>query len=392
MKKFTQPTSVNEFFRARDANPFIFTFTPDGNCKVPATAELPEKIIPLPLYRPAKEDEIATIWTERDQSFNDIYKEIELKKKDLYEALALYKTGAGTAKQVVDANNQVGIEEARLTQKRSAQRYIDVLENPEVRSIDFENPYETRKLGFPVFVWKDFKISPQDLVKEMTDLEQAAQRASDEGAKTYFIASEENGLGVHSPVEIQITDVRYFTPFQAILGQISKTSDEVDMMKSILGTRSERTLRNLTKDWSEDRYKPEVLDAVVDAYAEQHPKFRDELLKSGDQPIVYANPLDQFLSAGLSADDPQIVNQRAWKGYNLWGEALMRGRTRIRQKSVTTAPGEGVGIGEGVVKMASITQDQQQKARTAAIIGTRKFKKSDLQRRSGPPPPPRPIG
>ena len=127
------------------------------------------------------------------------------------------------------------------------------------------------------------------------------------------------------------------------------------MMKSVLGTRSERTLRNLTKDWSEDRYKPEILDAVVDAYAEQHPKFRDELLKSGDQPIVYANNLDQFLSAGLPADDPQIMSQRAWKGYNLWGEALMRGRTRISQKSVTTAPGEGVGIGDWVGLSAGLT-------------------------------------
>ena len=91
-------------------------------------------------------------------------------------------------------------------------------------------------------------------------------------------------------------------------------------------------------------------------------------------------------------DDPQIINQRAWKGYNLWGEALMRGRTRIRQKSVTTAPGDGVGIGEGAVKMSAITQEQQQKARTSAIIGTRKFKKSDLQKRSGPPRPPGPKG
>ena len=96
----------------------------------------------------------------------------------------------------------------------------------------------------------------------------------------------------------------------------------------------------------------------------QHPELEKMLIETGDDKLIYANPLEKELGIGLSAEDPRLENPRKWLGKNLLGEAIKKVRAKLRG----AVPAETVDLGTPVERAIS---EAEQIARTKAIIARR---------------------
>ncbi len=61
-----------------------------------------------------------------------------------------------------------------------------------------------------------------------------------------------------------------------------------------------------------------------------HPELKEFLLKTGDQVIAEASPVDNIWGIGLAADHADAENPLRWKGENLLGYALMQVRDILK--------------------------------------------------------------
>lgn len=389
-KKFARakpPKTITAFWRMRDKYPQYFIYTPTGDAATSLIFDKkgsalkvidgpPDKLFDLSLYTKISREDIDRLWAERQTSFEGVYDSIEEAKTQLRNAHAAFKAGTGTAREVVIANQLVAEEEAKLVAIRSAKRWIEVIANPDTNYIDLEQKYETRKLGFDVYQLKQFALDPLSLLRTMTPSEEAGfSAAGGGGMMSYGVVTDETLLGLHWPAEVKVGNTQYFTAFQAILGEASRENQ--DLFKSILGTRSSRTLRTLTKEMDASYFTPEILQSVITALSKQYPEFRELLLETGDDELVYANVLDTIFSVGLEETDPNIQNVNQWRGENLWGRALEAARTEFREKNVTMKP-EEEGISKddiAPVENAVISKQEQDAAKKAAIINARRFQK-----------------
>ena len=382
MKKVIQPATVDGVWRLRDKHPEQYPFTDDGNIRAigytdPKTKQgVPEKIYPLQAYRHATGDELEPMWAQRDAAYDAIYEKIEAAKSELRDALLAFQTGTGTAKGVVEANQKVGDAEAELILNRSAQRWFEQLAGLSVNEIDFENKYEVRKLPYDVIVMKRSALKNQDYYVATAGAG-AGGVASGGGLEiTYKVITDESVLGLHWPADIQIGKTKYFTAFQAVLGEIALAQSNTSLFESILGTRSSRTLRTITKDFTKAEFSSEVFQKVIQACIDQLPNYKEELLKTGDQSLLYANPLDEMFSIGIAAEEIQsgLPLPKKWRGENLWGEALTKARSELREKEVSTKPEDDAKEDLEEVENTVISQEEQQAAKVGAIIRARRRK------------------
>ncbi len=388
--RIKKPKTITAFWRARDKYPeyFLFTATGDaatlirfdskGTGEEKIVDEPPDKMYDLPLYTQISREDIDTLWAERQANFDAIYESIEAAKTQLRNAHTAYKAGTGTVREVVIANQLVAEEEAKLIANRSAKRWTEFIPNPDTNFIDLQQRYETRKLGFDVFELKQFALDPQKLLRVMTAEEAAGFAAALRGGgMSYGVITDSTLLGLHWPADVKVGNTQYFTAFQAILGEVARQEQNIDLFNSILGTRSARTLRTLTKELDSSHYTPEILQSVITAISKKYPEFRELLLETGDDELVYANMLDTIFSIGLEEDDPNIQLTKEWRGENLWGRALQEARTEFREKNVTSKP-EDDGISkadEAPAENAVISKEQQDAAKKAAIINAKRFQK-----------------
>lgn len=378
MKKIIQPASVEGVWRLRDKHPEHYPFTDDGNIRAigytdpKSKQSVPEKVYPLQSYRHATPDELETIWAQRDEAYAPIYEKIEAAKSQLRTALLAFQTGTGTAKAVVEANQSVADAEAELVLNRSPERWIDQLGGLTINEVDMSNKYETRKFQYDIYVVKGSALKIQDYYVEDAG---AGQVASGGGMEiTYKVISDESVLGLHWPAEIQVGKTKYFTAFQAVLGEIALSMSNPSLFESILGTRSSRTLRTLTKDWKVGDYGSEAFQKVIQASIEQLPNYKEELLKTGDQIILYANQMDEMFSIGIAEEEIQsgLPLPKKWRGENLWGEELAKARTELREKEVSTKPEEEAKKELEEASNTVISEQEQQAAKVGAIINARR--------------------
>ena len=275
------PKTITAFWRMRDKYPQYFPLTSTGDAATSLIFDNkgsplkvidgpPDKLFDLAMYIKINREDIDGLWAERQSNFEGIYESIEEAKTQLRNAHAAFKAGAGTAREVVIANQLVADEEAKLVAIRSAKRWIEMIDNPTTSIIDLKQPYESRKLGFDVNQLKQVALDLQSLLRVMTPSEAAGFSAAGGGGMlTYGVITDETLLGLHWPAEVKVGNTQYFTAFQAILGEASRENQE--LFNSILGTRSSRTLRTLTKEMDPSAFTPEILQSVITAMSKQYP-------------------------------------------------------------------------------------------------------------------------
>lgn len=139
---------------------------------------------------------------------------------------------------------------------------------------------------------------------------------------SYFCESEE---------EPEFKNLEQYIQFQKAL-----LFDDENIAAKILGTSSPWELRGIENSISNyDEAIWERLCYSVVAYGnylkfDSDIRWREYLLDTGNDILVYADENDTLLGIGLSKDDPDVCNPEKWKGKNIFGFALMDARDKLR--------------------------------------------------------------
>jgi predicted NAD-dependent protein-ADP-ribosyltransferase YbiA (DUF1768 family) len=258
---------------------------------------------------------------------------------------------------------------------------MEAISNPPVNYIDLENKTETRSMGGilgidVVYMAKQTAFPYQEFLKEVSEEEAASSnlRGGGDGQEVEYNAiTDDTILGIHWPIELQVGPVKYFTAYQAILGELANQGGDKTLFESILGTRSKRTLHLLTKGLTGEQVDPEILGKITDVLVKRE-DFRTLLLGTGTKGLLYAEEDEPLFGIGLDSEDPNLQNAKRWRGENLWGNALEDARARLREKTVTTTLEETPDDDNDPLMAAVISEAQQGAARRGAIIHQRRFK------------------
>ena len=398
-----QLEAIRDFFKKRTKLPGQYRIDKNGNLEIgegkgktkaaAGTIQL-QRFVPLePSEREAIEEARRTALEELDQSYEDEIKALRAAWED-------YET-SGNMRQVLLTNQNVADIDARRNAVRSAIRDIYAMDNPTVNKIILSDRYETRKM----FGMKDYfdqelyrmafyTFAPEvDQGKyvpdEIADLEEKKgaaeegadrpdemiyrQRLKDGRMARIFYDTDSDVNGFMSPMwVVDFTtnisgEIRYSSAIQAYEVERAKELGKDDVAANLLRTRAPRTIRLLTRSIKE--HPKDARGLWVKIYTsiyEQHPNLKARLLDTGSDTLVFADVRDGPSGIGLSPTDSLALDPARWKGENAVGLAQETVRTRVREG------GEEEGAGAVTAVGGSITEDDQKRAKVAAIINARR--------------------
>ena len=389
---------IKAFYKKREKNQDSYTYTEEGDLIIYSKSGAEESRINLKNY--VAHDHI--VRDEREQARLDAIGESEsqyeaaLKKvREAQEKYALTKA----MQPLLAAQKAMAEADQILTRVRYGSRAIQSIPNPEVRDVLFDQPYEARKLisegkdpfGKELarlivleFPYNDFYGSyvESEGVETLGDADASMNKApeasevavrqvmkSGKYARVFFEADESpNGfLSPFWPSEFTLDDVKYFTGLQAYEVLRAEQGGNMELKKQLLGTRSTRTMRFLTKKLEFQPKAPkDVWLRIFTAIYQQHPILQEKLLKTGEDTLIFADIRKGPSGTGLGERDPGILIESKWIHENAVGKALEALRYQFREgnateSAVTTAPTSSV-----------ISTEEQAAAKTGAIIGARK--------------------
>lgn len=355
LSEITDPVKkIGVFYKRRAKDPLHYTYTPEGDLRVQGLEGVTEETIamsPFTSLRPEERNEIEEQQMTKLAEIETMYEDALLK---LRNAMNLYLTeGEERARDVVIANQMVQDLSLQRTAIAYPSRWIVDEHNPTVSEVIFSQPYEKRKIGYDVYLYKRQPMKTLDEWGHYRSNEELAaftgENQTGGGAPPIFITDVEDKetgyLHPTHPREFVFMETRYFCPYQAFVGEVlNEKGDEEskNLRKQILGTRSARTIRNLAETDTEKYGNPQRLyEAILMALYEEHPDLRAKLLATG--------------SAKFHVMDKDI-------GGHPYGEALTNVRSYLREAA------EEEEKAPKIVKESVISTEQQKQDRKGAII------------------------
>ncbi len=386
-----------DFYKKRERKPHMFTYSPEGDLLILGKDGDQQDAIALKSYVPYDPSELI----RRDERRADVLAMAETHYEAAHDALRKameeYKL-TGAKQPVMAAQANMAAADAVLSRVRYGARGIQALPNPETREVLFEEMYETRRLfgaeedpfkktlarlitreyPFHTFYGSYVEVAPAAPVTKPeetapgSDETAARQRLRDGRMARIFFEADEGANGFLSPfwpTEFTLGDTNYFTAYQAYEAERAKELGKDALRRSILGTRSGRTIRFLVKKVVEQPKDPKALWLrILLALYQQHPELKERLLATGTDALVYADVLPGPSGIALAASDRGVLDPSRWKGPNAMGVALETIRIQFREGTAKEAPRN-----ENTTE-AAITEEQQQAAKVGSIINTkRKF-------------------
>ena len=410
--------SITKFFRNMSKKPGNFGFTQGGNLEI----KEPAGTIQLKRFMPLEPSERAALEEYRLEQMADLQGQYEAERTKLNEAWAKYKSTSGGMREVIAANQRVAELDARMSAVRSAVRDIVPIDNPTTNEILLDLRYEERKLfgagdtfgkltermvqfGQDVakmktrydpfekevyrMIFHDFKPE-YDQGKYVIDEEEAAAAASADAeaaggepseltykqtlkdgrkARIFFDpAADVNGfLSPSWPVRFTMGDTEYSSGIQAYEAERARELGMMDLRASLLKTNSPRTIRLMTRKVTAHPAdaKGLWLKIFTEIY-QQTEALKERLLATGTDALVYADIRAGPSGVGLDEKDSGVLDPAKWKGENAVGLAQETVRTQMREGNLEEAPANAA------PKEAAITEEEQAKAKVAAIINARR--------------------
>ena len=389
---------INNFYKKREKNPKQYTYSDDGNLVIFSKSGAEESAVTLKNY--VAYDSVSR--DERDQNRLDTIGEAESQYEDalkkVREATESYRLN-GATQPVLAAQKAMAEADQILSRVRYGSRAIKSIPNPEVRDILFDQPYESRKLisaGNDPFdkelarlivleyPYAEFYGTYSESAEGTADADATFDKAPDASemtirqkmkngkyARIFFEADDSpNGfLSPFWPVEFTLDDTEYFTGLQAYEVLRAEGAGQLDLKKQLLGTRSTRTMRFLTKKLEFQPGKPkDIWLKIFTAIYQQHPILKEKLLATDSDTFIFADIRKGPSGTGLGERDAGILVQTKWLYENAVGTALEELRYKLREGSASE-----VGV-NGKPLEAVISTDQQSAAKVAGIINAkRKF-------------------
>ena len=391
-----QASRIKHFFKKREGNQDAYTYDEKGDLVIYSKSGTITETIPLRTYVPHN-----TEFKEgRDQTRLEDIAAAEGTYETTLEALRKAKEEYAATKEVqpyLAAQKAMVEADMLLSRKRYGERSIQILPNPEVRDVLFDQPHETRKLfpnvgdpfkkelirmitrEYSYYTFEGAYTAAADapVVEPKKDQVVEPRRLLKDGRYARMIFQEGSGendmFSPFWPVDFTTENGKYSSAFQAYevareleafnMGDID-AAKHADLQKKLLGTRSGGTIQRYMKD-----IKTQVKDPkgtwmmIYTALFEQHEQLKTRLLSTGTDALVFI--YDAPTGVGLEAtDDPST-----WKGENAVGSALETLRTQFREGTSRLAGVSNVGPGKSV-----ITEEQQAAAKQGAIMGAQKKK------------------
>jgi predicted NAD-dependent protein-ADP-ribosyltransferase YbiA (DUF1768 family) len=399
--------SLLAFFRKRAKNQVGYTFTKDGDLEIMEGAVAKKKgkadvagTIQLKRFLPLEPADRQALEEYRLETLADLDEKYEAEKLTLQGAWEDYKL-SGAMRPVLAANQRVAELDARRSAVRSAVRDIVAIENPTIRSVILNELYDERKLfgkGDPFdqelmrMTFSDFQpefdqgkyVADAGVAEaEAAAAEEAAgqdpnemtyrQKLKDGRSARVFYDTDSVVNGFLSPmwqVDFTMDDTAYASAIQAYEAERARELGKEELRKSLLKTRSARTVRLMTR-----KVEGQPADAkglwvrIYTAIYQQVPALKEKLLATGTDALIFADVREGPSGIGLAEKDSGVLDPAKWKGENAVGVAQETVRTRLREETLEEAP-EAAAPKESV-----ITEEQQAKAKVAAIINARKGRK-----------------
>ena len=401
-----QLKSIRGFFAARNKAPNLYTYDAVGNLEIkegagkkygtPGTIQL-HRFVPLePAERVAIDELRLTSLIALDEEFEE-------ENMALRRAWEEYEE-TGAIRAVMASNQRMSEIDARRNAARSAVRNIMPIPNPAVREILLSQRYEERKMfsasdplskaflpvverlcfyNFPLEVDQGKYVPDVMAGKNVKEAEDGAdkanemlyrQRLKDGRAARIFYDTDSDVNGFLSPMwVVDFTmatgsgDMRFSSPIQAYEVQRAKELGKDELAATLLKTRAPRTIRLLTRKETEHPVDARSLWVkIYTAMYEQHPTLKAKLLETGSDTLIFADIRPGPSSIGLAEKDSGALDPARWKGENAVGVAQETVRTRMREGTLEEAP-EAKEVEDG-----TITEEEQKKAKVAAIINARR--------------------
>ena len=381
--------SINKFFRSRSKKPANFVFTADGNLEV----KDPAGTIQLKRFLPLEPSERAAIEELRLDTLADLETQYEKERAALVDAWQQYHS-TGAMRPVLAANQRVAELDARRNAVRSAVRNIVPIENPKTNQILLAQRYEERKLlemrdpfdkevvrlAFyefkPEFDQGKYVVDQRVAEAEAAAEEEAAggepsemtfrQTLKDGRKARIFFDTDSAVNGFLSPmwaVSFTMDDTQYSSALQAYEAERTRELGMNELRESILKTRSGRTIRLITRKVTNHPADAKGLWLKIYTNIYQQPAApKAQLLATGTDALVFADIREGPSGIGLAEKDSGVLDPTKWKGENAVGLALETVRTQLREGTMEEAPANAA------PKEASITEEQQAKARVGAFV------------------------
>ena len=349
---------MEDFYKKRSKDPLHYIYTPEGNLlskgiKKKDGTIVPDRTIPLRPFSSLLPEEREQLEQDRLEALADIEADYEQSLIELRLAVKRFHESGRLpqdARAVVNANQKVQKNDLERSKIAYPMKWIKVLENPSVNEILLNQRYETRKMGYDVYLFKRQDLEPQYFWGQYRKRGEdgKAMAGGGENIEILFITDVNNEKTGHfHPAfekEFVFAETQYVSPYQAFEAERFRELENESIRKQILGTRSARTIKNLVEKEDKQVEKPDELwEDILDAFYSQHKDMAEKLKSTG--------------SAKFHLMDKEIGSQD-------FIDALENIRTRLREESddAEKAP--------QVAKESVITEEEQKKAKKAAIINT----------------------
>ena len=337
----------------------MFKFTQDGNLQVPEMRGQPAKVIELPFYRKATEEEIQQDELERFEELKGIETEFDETFKLLKAAMIEWKQ-TGFTSNILKYQRDLQRLDAQRTALRSPVRWIKEFKNLPTNAILLDETFEVRKLGYPVSLLRTRTTAFDKVVRigvkgeeeaegkeaegkeaegkeaEGKEAEAEGGGGSEEGEEEEFIvfsAASDPDHGFLSPdtmVEFIFNATKYNCLLQAFEGERLTMLKRNDIRLDLLKSRNPKIMRVVAARVTGQIENPmELLINLLKALITQHPNYVELLQKTDTATLVYAEAKDGLLGVGMTSTDPQIMEKTAWKGKNFLGQAWMAVRNTL---------------------------------------------------------------
>lgn len=396
-----QEKRITAFYKKKERFPALFTYSKAGDLTIFNKAGTLEDTIRLKTFVPLAPDQREVLDQERKDALGEAERLYEAALETLRSAMEQYKV-SGEVQAVLAAQAAAANADQVLTRIRYGTRGVQVVQNPETRSVQFDKPKETKKL-FPMTGDPFKKELYRMIVRELPLMKsegtyvdtpvETEEAPAPEGARDpdstvrqklrdgrwarIFYEADDGPSGFLSPfwpVEFTMegddgTSIRYFTASQAFEYARAAQAGQEGLMANILRTRSTRTMRFLTKKLTVQPKNPkELWLRIFTAVYDQHPELKAKLLGTGTDAIVFADVREGPSGTGFGERSKETLDPSKWTGENAVGFALETLRYQMREGNAK----EGTAVAEGGPDQAVITEEEQAAARTGAIIGARK--------------------
>ena len=396
---------IEIFFKKRNTKPKLFTYTETGDLEIRSKTGVVEDTIRLQTYVPHDPQDREILDNERLDNLGEAQTQYETALEALRKATMEYRV-SGAQQPVLAAQKAAEAADQILTRVRYGTRGIQSLPNPESRTVLFENYYgdrveksnEVRKL-FPMtgdpYKKELYRLAVLELpfmklygkYVDSPDAEPGQnvaapmeiagpsdgvvrQKLRDGRWARIFFETEDGPSGFLTPfwpAEFTMDSVRYVCPFQAFEYQRATEAGQEGLKKTILQTRSTRTIRFLTKKLeTQPKDVKGLWLRIFTAVYQQHAVLKEKLMQTGTDALVFADIRQGPSGTGVGERTKECLDPSKWTGENAVGLALETLRSQFKEGTAKEAPTDAAPTA------SVITEEQQQAAKTGAIIGAKK--------------------